>query len=392
VCLDFQSDRPEEAFETADSLLHELSDVENGANSGAVFLRENPDPEFFRPLYEEAVRGVINSKRVARLLVERQVRHSALGNGMGLVGAAASLGFSEDDDHTYETIAYRRPENCGTPRLIDSESVKEAEGKMFPHTFNNYDYGNRRVLITPHGPDPVFLGIRADSPTAALAAFRMVRYEEELAGYMVYVSNQCTDAHLTSPLALPLSAYHAGWLEGSVGALVEGEGGHLYISLDVGGSTVPSAVYEPAGDLLRMGRMLMPGDTVRLFGGVRRATRNHSAILNVEKIEVLSVQPSLRHANPACENCGKTTKSEGAGKGFQCRTCGAKPRRRSKVVTVVQRDVQEGVYLPSPGAQRHLTKQLVRYGREVHSPHPLVDGWIEPDRLRPLPAPARSRR
>jgi tRNA(Ile2)-agmatinylcytidine synthase len=169
--------------------------------------------------------------------------------------------------------------------------------------------------------------------------------------------------------------------------MVEGEGRHLYISLDVAGSLVPSAVYEPAGDLLRMARMLMRGDKVRLFGGVRRATSKHPAILNIEKIEVVSVQPKVRYANPACEKCGKATKSEGTGKGFQCRTCGAKAVGKMKEITVVPRDIHVGIYLPSPGAQRPLTKQLIRYGKEIHSSHPIVEGWIQPERLRNLQLP-----
>ena len=47
---------------------------------------------------------------------------------MGIVGAAASLGFSCDlDDHTYELIAYRKPENCGRRRAVEPESVVEME-------------------------------------------------------------------------------------------------------------------------------------------------------------------------------------------------------------------------------------------------------------------------
>ena len=49
VTLDFESERPDHAFETAESLLHALSDVENGANSGAVFLKGGPDSRVFRP-------------------------------------------------------------------------------------------------------------------------------------------------------------------------------------------------------------------------------------------------------------------------------------------------------------------------------------------------------
>jgi tRNA(Ile2)-agmatinylcytidine synthase len=392
VCLDFESRRPDDAFETAESMMRELSDVENGANSGLVFVQGEPETGLFRALYQEAVSGMVSPKRVARLMEDNGVRHSVLGNGMGIVGAAASLGFSEADDHTYEVIAYRRPEMCATPRVVDAESVKQAERELFPHTFNNYDYGSRKVLITPHGPDPVFLGIRADSPTAALAALGTVRFEEKLAGHMVYLSNQCTNAHLSSELGVPLSAYSAGWLEGVVLSLGMGEGGHLYITLETKGVQVPCAVYESAGDLLRMARMLMKGDRVRASGGVRRSTQRHPAIINIEKIEVVSAEPMLRVVNPVCDACGGTTKSEGSGKGFQCRTCGAKPHERSKRVTELQRDIVPGVYLPSPAAQRHLTKQLVRYGNEARSVHPLIDRWVQPERVRSLRVPAKSPR
>jgi len=392
VCLDFESDRPEDAFETACSLLRELSDVENGANSGAVFLAGDLHTKIFRPIYEAAVCGVVSWKKVAKVLGSEGIRHTTLGNGMGLVGAAASLGFGETDDHTYELIAYRRPGNCGTPRGIDAESVKRVERRTYPHTLSCYDYGSRRLLVAPHGPDPVFLGIRADSPAVALEAFGSVRYEEELAGHMIYLSNQCTDAHLASPLALPLVAYSSGWVEGSVRSLQAGEGSHLYIELEVGGSVVPAAVYEPAGDLSRMARGLVRGDLLRAFGGVRRASTRHPAVLNVEKIEVLHTEPELRRGNPLCEDCGGSTKSEGRAKGYQCRSCGARLREARKTVTVVPRDIGPGVYLPSPGAQRHLTKQLIRYGREVRSPHALVDGWVSPYGVKPLRVPAQSRR
>ncbi len=390
VCLDFQSKRPDEAFKVARSLFRELSDVENGANSGMVFVRGEPD-KMFQSLYKEAVSRVVNPKKVRRLLDEQGIEYVTLGNGMGLVGAAASLGFTEEEDHTYEVIAYRRPENCGTPRAVEEDSVERAEREMFPNVLNNYDHRKKRVLITPHGPDPVFLGIRAVSPTVALAAFGRVRYSEVLAGQMIYASNQCTDAHLKNKLSIPLSVYSSGWLEGIVTSADTGEGGHVYISLRVEDAIVPCAVYSPAGDLHSIARKMIAGDHLRLFGGVRRASEKHPSILNVEKIEVMSVAAELRRKNPTCEKCRRRMKSEGKDKGFQCRVCGARQAGGPRIVEV-GREINPGIYLPSPGAQRHLTKQLIRYGRESYSSQPLVDGWIGPDPLTPLQAPARSRR
>jgi tRNA(Ile2)-agmatinylcytidine synthase len=376
VCLEFETDDPDGAFEIAETAMRELSDVGNGANSGLVFLDRERAPGFLRALYLSAVSGVVSYRRVLNLLSEAGIRHVTLGNGMGVVGAAASLGFRKEDDHTYELIAYRSEAHYGKRRSVGAGSVKAMERKTFPHTFNSYDHRSGRVLLTPHGPDPVFLGIRADSPGIALSAFATLDFEERLAGHMIYLSNQCTDAHLGERLLLPMKAYSSGWLEGSVEGLRKGPGGHLYLDLRVTQTLAHCAVYKPAADLHRAAGLLEPGDEVRVFGGVRRATGRHPAVLNVEKLEVLSLNRAQRWTNPVCANCGRVAKSEGTGKGFQCRSCGARLGEDARHSEERERTIVPGTYLPSSGAQRHLTKPLSRYGRELLKAHPLIEGWF----------------
>ncbi len=376
VCLEFETDDTDGAFGTAERRMRELSDVRNGANSALVFSAGEDGLSLFRSLYLSAISGLVGYRRVLDLLNRRRVRNLTLGNGMGVVGAAASLGFSVKDDHTYELIAYRDEAACGTTRIIDSDSVREMEAKTFPHTFNSYDHKNGRILVAPHGPDPVFLGIRADSPGVASSAFGMLRFDEPLAGHMIYLTNQCTDAHLADRLELPLKAYSSGWLEGVVRLVGKGEGGHVYFDLDAAGSGVHCAVYRPAADLKREAAMLRPGDSVRVYGGVRRATPRHPPILNTEKIVVLSLNIEPRISNPVCGRCGIAAKSEGARKGFQCRRCGAKFDRSALRTDRRARGIEPGIYLPSSGSQRHLTKPLIRYGRESHEIRPPVEGWF----------------
>jgi len=306
--------------------------------------------EFFRQVYLRAVSGIVNYRGVIRAVSKMGVRHRLLGNGMGIVGAVASMGFSCDsDDHTYELIAYRRPENCGTRRAVEPGSVVEMEAETFPHTFNSYDHESGRVLIAPTGPDPVLAGIRGDSPDGVLKAFRSIRMGEPVLGHVIYATNQCTGAHVRSRLAVPLKAYSAGWLEGVVTSTVTSSGSHLSIGLrSRDGPALTCMVYEPSGDLRRVARLLLPGDAVRASGGVRRASSKNPAVINVEKLEVLKL------AHP--------------------RTSRLRP----------------GTYLPSPRAQRHLTKQLVRYGREQVGPRPLVRGWIEPPSGAPSASPATA--
>jgi len=327
------------AFDLLSAKVKELSDVRGGANSGMVFLDDVSMASNFERLYLEALTGLVSPHRVRRMLRELGVRSLELGNGMGLVGAASSLGFSARFDHTFELIAYRREESWGTRRLIDSSSVRDMDARTFPRTFNNYDYQKRKVLIAPHGPDPVFAGVRGDSPRSVTDAFGMVRHEEPLQGHMVYVSNQHTDAHLRGELEWKV--YSSGWLDGTVEKVRVGAGGHVYISLRAGGKTRPAAAYEPTGDLKRTAMHLRPGDKVRVFGGVRRGTSLHPAVLNLEKFELRS-------------------------------NAGAK------------RGLPLGTYISSPRANRHLTKPLIRYGREDYVSEAMIKGWFEGVLTRPL--------
>jgi tRNA(Ile2)-agmatinylcytidine synthase len=384
VCIEFEAGSEglrDKAFLAAERLMEEEADVENGANA-ALVMAPRDDPQlsgFFRQIYLRAVSGVVNYRGVIRTVSDMGIPHRLLGNGMGVVGAVASMGFScELDDHTYELIAYRRPERCGTRRSIDPRSVVEMEAQTFPHTFNSYDHESGRVLVAPTGPDPVLAGVRGDSPKTVLEAFRKVGIGEEPLGHMVYATNQCTDAHLTCRLATPLKAYSAGWLEGAVASVRHSQGGHLILELrSKDSSTSLCMVYEPSGDLRRVARLLRPGDSVRVSGGVRRATSKNPAVVNVERIDVLSTSTESIKMSPRCAACGSGMKSEGQGKGFQCRKCGLKSGgAAAKRPLEAPRAIIPGTYLPSPRAQRHLTKQLIRYGNESVGDQAVVHGWM----------------
>jgi len=331
VCLSIEARDPDRAFELVSSKVVELSDVAGGANTGMVFLEDFNLLSVFRELYQEALTGLISPHRVRRMLRANGVRTLELGNGMGIVGATSSLGFDERFDHTYELISYRRAGAWGSRRIIDSSSVRKMDAATFPHTFNNYDYQKRKVLIAPHGPDPVFAGIRGDSPSTVLRALRMVEYDEELEGHMIYVSNQHTEAHLQKKL--DWKVFSSGWIEGTVVDVEIGAGGHTYFTLQDTGGKRRVAAYEPTGDLRRTCRLLRPGDKVRAHGGVRRPSSRHPSILNLEKLEVIRLAGT-------------------------------------------NRVLVKGTYIASPRANRHLTKPLIRHGREVFGPAPPIDGWL----------------
>ena len=339
VCLEIETPDPDVAFGKICGKVEELSDVGGGANSGVVFLEDRSKASSFEPLYQSALAGVVSPHAVRKFLKGSGARSFELGNGMGIVGGASSIGFAAGFDHTFELIAYRRKESWGTRRAVDSGSVKEMDAKTFPRTFNNFDYQKRKVLISPHGPDPVFAGVRGDSPETVIRAFRMLSYEEPLAGHMVYVSNQHTDAHLKGRLRW--KAFSSGWIRGTVEEVETGPGGHVYVTMRAGGEVRLAAAYEPTGDLRRTAKLLRPGDTIRAFGGVRRGTSLHPSILNLEKFQLLA-----------------------HGKGLN--------------------GLPRGTFISSPRANRHLTKPLIRYGLEDFKKPVQVAGWLESASTRPL--------
>ena len=387
VCLVLEVEDTDAAFESICSLTTELSDLSNGANTGVVFLNNLVLLPLFNRIYRAALNGLVNKEKVKRQLRSRGVLTYELGNGMGIVGASASLAFDESYDHTYELIAYRKRESWGRERSIDGDSVLRMDRFTFPHTFNNYDYEKRKPLITPHGPDPVFLGIRGDSPQIALKAFSMLEYSEEIEGRMIYVSNQCTDAHLGTALKLPLKAYSSGNIEGILDSVNLDAGGHVYLTVSTRKHKVRAAVYKPTGNLQRAARHLVPGDRIIISGGVRKPSDKHDKIVNVERIRILSLAPVTKTSSPFCERCKSRMKSEGRGKGFQCERCGNKAPHAKRITKTIQRELLPGYYLASPRANRHLTKPLIRYGvNSAGHRYPLIDAWISAGALTPLRA------
>nr|AIE93097.1 putative DNA-binding protein containing a Zn-ribbon domain [uncultured marine thaumarchaeote AD1000_31_F12] len=85
-------------------------------------------------------------------------------------------------------------------RDINNDSVKKMQSTTFPDTFSSYDIENDRVLITPHGPDPVFYGVRGETIKSVIRASTIVNSDEKLDGYMVFKSNQGTGDHLNNEL------------------------------------------------------------------------------------------------------------------------------------------------------------------------------------------------
>jgi len=327
-----------------------------GTDPAIAFLKGQV-PRALREYSTRALHDVL-SVREARAVARRAgAEVHALMGVRGLIGSLAAIGADlESVEHTFEIIAYRISENLGYPRRIDHDSVKLMNSKYGNRTFNNLDSESGRVLVSPHGLDPVLLGIRGYSPNDVLDAFKELQLNEEIERVMIFRTNQGTDAHLgKTRKAVDLKPHQSGALTGRVDDVPRVlRGGHVIFRLRDDSGLIDCAVYRPTGSLAMAARDLLPGDTVSVYGGVRR-WREGTPTLNVEKLEVLHMVEKIQHANPMCSSCGGRCESMGRGQGLRCKKCGQRNEYASKIQVRQERHIQSTIYVPPPRARRHLT-------------------------------------
>jgi tRNA(Ile2)-agmatinylcytidine synthase len=152
------------------------------------------------------------------------------------------------------------------------------------------------------------------------------------------------------------------------------EGGHVICTIGDKSGTVDCAAYEPSGKFRQVILHLQEGDEIRVAGGVRETKMGLT--VNLERLEILSLVPLIRLVNPKCPRCGSAVESMGKGQRLRCKKCNYKGPELTKTTKEVQRELALATYLPPPRAERHLTKPIVRYGKEKsYSPKLLFLPW-----------------
>ena len=360
--------------ETVISTVEKQADLEcRGTDPGIVFFQSPKIPKELGTFAKKTITGVVNLRDATRLL--KKFKGEAIGfkSGRGIIGALAAVGENLQADYTYEIIAYRTPENYGSKRMVDEASVFEMDAETRPFTFNNVDAEKRRVIITPRGPDPILFGIRGESPEIVKKAFQMLKILEPVERWVIFRTNQGTDAHLKRVEKLSwITPYSPLIARGTISAgpkMIRGR--HVIFSIKDESSEVDCAAYEPTGALRSLVKKLIVGDQVEVYGGVRRPSLKTPLTINLEKIRLLKLASRIVFCNPLCSRCGRRLKSMGRQKGFRCDRCGARYPSLTKVEDRVNREIRRGLYVTSTRSQRHLTKPVARYGMEKR--HERVD-------------------
>jgi len=385
ICLRFRCGREllDEVFARASELVAEEAEIWHENTHPGLVLLEGPVPSLIKLFAKKAIRSLVSLDEALKLCARYGARALGFKLGRGVSGALAAIGELLTGDYTYELLAYRTPERRGLPRAVEASSVVEMDEATRPLTFNNYDPETGRILITPRGPDPVLLGVRGESPDVVLRAFKMLRIREPVERWVIFRTNQGTDAHLVRRLVGELRPHLPAIITGRVERPPKTiPGGHVIFSVSDGSGEIDCAAYEPSGQLRRVALSLWPGDVVEVAGGVREGPDGRLT-LNIERLKVIELAPKLLAENPRCPRCGKRMKSMGRGKGFRCPKCGLRDSRAQKTLVEAPRNIRPGLYLPPPRSQRHLTKPLRRYGLEKYGPPGPPKGvWLWPHPLR----------
>jgi tRNA(Ile2)-agmatinylcytidine synthase len=110
--------------------------------------------------------------------------------------------------------------------------------------------------------------------------------------------------------------------------------------------------YEPTKNFRQIVRQLVPSDEVIAVGSFKKGS------INLEKINIVSLAYPVTSRPPVCTICKKRMTSDGTGKGWKCKKCGA--RSHDAEVTEISRTLKPGWYEVPPTARRHLAKPLCR--------------------------------
>lgn len=350
-----------------------------GTDPAIAFVFNKINEELYK-FYLKALTTLVAEEQAIYLAEKSGVKIISLkeSSKKGIVGALAALGATFLEDYTYELLIYRVKENFGKKRRIDPESVKEMDAATYPFTFNNYDYERKRVLITPHGPDPVLAGIRGEDPNILLRAVSYLKIEEQIEGWMLFVTNQGTDAHFTylqsKSLEDSLKPFNVIRISGKVSSNPRIlPGGHVKFEVETNNKKIEVICFKESGKLNNVVRKLKREDEVIVSGGTREF--DSKICINLEKLEILRPVELKKTKAPICPNCNVRCKKKGKRQGYECEKCGFKCNEPE--VIIERRELDPGIYLPDPASMRHLAKPLQRYGIQKHEKKfLLVEGWL----------------
>lgn len=341
-----------------DIILEEVKNLSvldcDNTNPGVVFLSGKIPQKLINYSFK-AIYSIITIKEAENLANEIGAEFHKFKKGRGIIGSLAAIGFPLED-FTYELLTYRVPENYGTKRNIDYESVYEMDKETFPDTFENIDKKEKYIAIEPKTPCPVLYGIRSNTKRALNKAQKIVKVNEPIENSCIFKTNQHTDVHIQNVDKINgMEQFSCYSFKGTVKNKVKIiKGGHMFFHVFDDSGEIECGAYEPTKYFRDVILNLRPGDKLKLYGGLGKENT-----FNIEKFKIIKLN-NIFYKNPIC-SCGKRMTSAGKNKGFKCKNCGCKIKSNKKDITTIDRNLNEGKFYETPvSARRHLAKPICR--------------------------------
>jgi len=325
---------------------------------------------FLKRVFELAVSDLLHKDFLEPILNDALI----VAEGRGIIGSLAAIAWiTTRSSYTYELLTYRGRSHWGLSRCIDPVSVIEFDS-VSKRTLCNVD--NDRILIAPHGNDPVLYGVRGLDPFELLEALKRIHLCEDLAGFSLFVTNQHTNDHLRYSTSKDLKrAYRCGCVLGYVLEVRYSRGALLLTVCDSTGCIDAVAFTETRLNKVIQG--LNKNDLVRVCGCVK--PWKGSLYIHVERIDILELYPAIEPRRPRCPRCNSKVKYVGRGSGFKCFNCGY--TFHSSHFVESSRALDHGMYLPPTSRIKHLQKPLLAY---LENPTPLSRAPIAMECYEPL--------
>lgn len=338
-------------------IIANYSESGDNTNPAIVFLEDNSITPEIQLFAKRALHEMLSIDEAISLLNKIGADYNFIGNGRGLIGALASC-VLELEDFTYELIVYRSHNKRGI-KFVTEQGAIDIEKKYSPRIFSSYDFENQRMVISPHSDCPILYGLRGESVDILLEASKLIQSEKPFKKNL-FITNQGTDMHLEKKSIEEVMPYSSVIVRGVVSKNpYTVSGGHVFFEIS-DSKKILCAAYEPTKGFRNIIRKLSKGDEIVAYGGVLET--EHGLTINLEKIEILKLAELYKTEKPICPVCNNQMKSIGKEKGYRCKKCHTKNREIS--TTPISRDINTGLYEVPMCAKRHLSKPLLRYGRE----------------------------
>tara|TARA_B100000029_G_scaffold84727_1_gene75399 strand:- start:10832 stop:11950 length:1119 start_codon:yes stop_codon:yes gene_type:complete len=325
----------DELLEKSNSL-----DLETTPSSPVLIISDLNAPSKW---YRDAVTGFVELESRLDEIEEAGMTLLSGKRKWGAIGASSAVAWSPKKNSTWELVAWRKEENIGVEREINSQVIREME-EGHPDTFVNRDPTKGKGLIAPRTPCPVLYGIRGDSPESVEQAHQWLQSRNDVETslrYAIHVTNQLSDDHVY------------GSCSGTVLTQPEHtKGAHSNVMVFVDGNATKLVAFSEGGPVNRLLRSLNPGDRISWVGLVAPDDSIH-----LERLSLLDAVPRIT-SRPFC--CGKTMRSLGSGMPIRCLECGSTSERiwLSHHHDTELFDTIEDWVEPTPSNRRHLAKPL----------------------------------